>query len=130
MTGELLIEVVLSLCWRHAADGLDQSAAVKPVHPFSTASSAAYLFPRASGSRGGGKTEPEPPGPGPLPEPPPRPIKLEVKLADGKVRQIQSMTATTFGSSDGTPMSAAQFLENLDGVPPEFFKEEEGLRTL
>jgi type I restriction enzyme R subunit len=82
------------------------------------------------GGRGGGKPEPEPPGPGPLPEPPPRPVKLEVKLADGKVRQIQSMTATTFWSADGTPMSAAQFLENLYGVLPEFFKDEDELRAI
>ncbi len=84
----------------------------------------------SGGGGGGGKPEPEPPGPGPLPEPPPRPVKLEVKLADGKARQIQSMTATTFWSADGTPMSAAQFLESLYGVLPEFFKDEDELRTL
>jgi type I restriction enzyme, R subunit len=82
------------------------------------------------GGGGGGRPEPEPPGPGPLPEPPPRPVKLEVKLADGKARQIQSMTATTFWSADGTPMSAAQFLENLYGVLPEFFKNEDELRQI
>jgi type I restriction enzyme R subunit len=86
--------------------------------------------PPGGGGGGGGKPEPEPPGPGPLPEPPPRPVKLEVKLADGKVRQIQNMTATTFWSADGTPMSAAQFLENLYGVLPEFFKDEDKLREL
>jgi type I restriction enzyme, R subunit len=82
------------------------------------------------GGGGGGRPEPEPPGPGPLLEPPPRPVKLEVKLADGKARQIQSMTATTFWSADGTPMSAAQFLENLYGVLPEFFKNEDELRQI
>jgi type I restriction enzyme R subunit len=86
--------------------------------------------PSVGGGGGGGKPEPEPPGPGPLPEPPPRPVKLEVKLADGKARQIQHMTATTFWSADGTPMSAAQFLESLYGVLPEFFKDEDELRTL
>jgi len=65
-----------------------------------------------------------------LPQPPEKTVKVEVKLADGKVRQIQSMTATTFWSADGTPMSAAQFLENLYGVLPEFFKDEDELRTL
>lgn len=82
------------------------------------------------GGGGGERPEPDPPGVGPLPEPPPRTVKLEVKLADGKVRQIQSMTATTFWSADGTPMSAAQFLENLFGVLPDFFKNEDELRTL
>lgn len=86
--------------------------------------------PSGGGGGGGGKPEPEPPGSGPLPEPPLRPVKLEVKLADGKARQIQSMTATTFWSADGTPMSAAQFLENLYGVLPEFFKNEDELRKL
>ena len=52
------------------------------------------------------------------------------RLFDGKARQIQSMTATTFWSADGTPMSAAQFLENLYGVLPEFVKDEDELRTL
>ena len=84
----------------------------------------------AGGGGDAGKPDPEPLGPGPLPEPPPRPVKLEVKLADGKVRLIQNMMATTFWSADGTPMSAAQFLENLYGVLPEFFKDEDELRTL
>lgn len=84
----------------------------------------------SGGGRGSDKPEAEPPGPGAMPEPPPRPVKLEVKLADGKVRLIQSMTATTFWSADGAPMSAAQFLEGLYGVLPEFFKDEDELRTL
>ncbi|WP_114972238.1 EcoAI/FtnUII family type I restriction enzme subunit R [Rhodoferax ferrireducens] len=83
-----------------------------------------------SGGGVGGNSDPEPPGLGTLPEPPPRPVKLEVKLADGKARLIQNMMATTFWSADGTPMSAAQFLENLYGVLPEFFKNEDELRTL
>jgi len=70
------------------------------------------------------------PQPDYLPQPPEKTVKVEVKLADGKVRQLQSMTATTFWSADGTPMSAAQFLESLYGVLPEFFKDEEELRTL
>ncbi len=65
-----------------------------------------------------------------VPQPPERAVKVEVKLADGKARQIQSMMATTFWSADGTPMSAAQFLESLYGMLPEFFKDEDELRTL
>jgi len=63
-------------------------------------------------------------------QPPERAVKIEVKLADGKARQIQSMMATTFWSADGTPMSAAQFLESLYGMLPEFFKNEDELRTI
>ena len=72
---------------------------------------------------------PGPPGPTP-PPPPPKPPMTEVTLADGKARLIQNMMATTFWSADGTPMSAAQFLESLYGVLPEFFKDEDELRTL
>lgn len=84
--------------------------------------------PRGGG--GGGGPSPEPP-PGPLPEPPEPPRqKIKVKLADGKARSIQSMTATTFWSADGRPMSAAQFLEVLYGALPEFFKDEDELRKI
>lgn len=82
-----------------------------------------------TGGGGGGGGDPEPPGPGPTPPPPP-PRKIKVKLADGKARNIQSMTATTFWSADGRPMSAAQFLEVLYGVLPEFFKDEDELRRI
>jgi type I restriction enzyme R subunit len=73
----------------------------------------------------------EPPRPD-LPPPPrePTPERIHVKLADGKMRQIQSMVATTFWSADGRPMSAAQFLESLFGALPEFFKDEDQLREI
>jgi type I restriction enzyme R subunit len=53
-----------------------------------------------------------------------------VKLADGKARNIQHMMATSFWHPDGTPMSAHQFLEMLFGRLPEFFRDEDELRTL
>ena len=56
--------------------------------------------------------------------------KAKVKLADGKERTIQHMTATTFWGPDGKPMSAAQFLETLYGAMPEFFKDEDELRAI
>jgi type I restriction enzyme R subunit len=55
--------------------------------------------------------------------------KAKVKLADGKERNIQHMTVTSFWH-DGKPMSAQQFMEMLFGNLPEFFKNEEELRTL
>lgn len=80
------------------------------------------------------KPAPPPPGPvppGPDPEPrPPRPAKIKVKLADGKERAIQHMMCTTFWHSDGTPMSAQQFMELLFGALPEFFRDEAELRAL
>ncbi len=69
------------------------------------------------------------PGPGPVPPPPPR-TKIKVRLADGKERTIQHMTATTFWSPDGKPMSAEQFLRSLYGKLPEFFKNENELRAI
>ncbi|MDO9102568.1 MAG: DEAD/DEAH box helicase family protein [Candidatus Nitrotoga sp.] len=56
--------------------------------------------------------------------------KIRIKLADGKTRTIQHMMVTSFWHPDGTPMSAQQFMEALFGKLPEFFKDEEELRTL
>ena len=53
-----------------------------------------------------------------------------LKLADGKARTLQHMSATTFWSADGKPMSAAQFLETLFGALPEFFLDEDQLSAL
>jgi type I restriction enzyme R subunit len=55
---------------------------------------------------------------------------IRVRLADGKERTIQSMVATTFWSADGTPMSAAEFLEALFGTLPALFRDEDQLRAL
>lgn len=56
--------------------------------------------------------------------------KLKIKLKDGKEREIQHMIATSFWSSDGKPISAEEFLENLFGKLPDFFKDEEELRKI
>lgn len=85
--------------------------------------------------------EPEDPGPKlprgvPKPKPDeekekqPRPKRIKVKLADGKERAIQHMMCTSFWHPDGTPMSAQQFMEVLFGKLPDYFKNEEELRTL
>ena len=57
----------------------------------------------------------------------PKPEKILIKLSDGKTRQIQHMMATSFWGADGKPLYAAQFLESLFGVLPEFFKDEDAL---
>ncbi|MGE3972470.1 MAG: EcoAI/FtnUII family type I restriction enzme subunit R [Porticoccaceae bacterium] len=72
----------------------------------------------------------DPPGYESPPEPLPPRRKIKVQLADGKERKIQHMTATTFWSADGRPMSAAQFLEVMYGALPEFFKDEDELRRI
>jgi type I restriction enzyme R subunit len=80
---------------------------------------------------------PQPPVPAPDGEEPegeddpvPRRERLVIRLADGKAREIQHMTATSFWSADGRPISANQFLESLFGTLPEFFKDEDELRKI
>lgn len=81
--------------------------------------------------------EPTPPGPEKpkkpktkKPEPPDPKTKIVIKLADGKVRAIQHMTHTSFWSIEGKPISAQDFLNNLYGCLPSFFKSEEELRNI
>lgn len=61
---------------------------------------------------------------------PERAKTIKVKLADGKERSIQSMTATTFWSPDGKPMSSAEFIQSLYGEIPNLFKSENQLRQI
>ena len=75
----------------------------------------------------------DPPGtPGdPPPEPPDEPKrKLKIKLRDGKEREIQHMIATSFWGADGKPVSVQEFMDNMFGAMPEFFKNEEELRKI
>ena len=55
---------------------------------------------------------------------------IKIKLSDGKERAIQNMTATTFWSPEGKPISAAEFIERLFGDMPDLFKDEDELRQL
>lgn len=63
-------------------------------------------------------------------EQPEKKQKLKIKLRDGKERQIQHMISTSFWSADGRPISAEEFLQNLFGKLPEFFKNEDELRKI
>lgn len=56
--------------------------------------------------------------------------KIKVKLANGKELQIQHMIATSFWSADGKPISVEEFLQNLFGDLPKFFKSEDELREI
>ena len=70
----------------------------------------------------------EPPTP---PEPPEEPKKkLKIKLRDGKEREIQHMISTSFWGADGKPVSIQEFMDNMFGAMPEFFKSEEELRKI
>jgi type I restriction enzyme R subunit len=75
---------------------------------------------------------PNPPGPqGPAEPEPQAERKLKIKLADGKVREIQTMRSTMF-FVDGKAISAEDFLKRLFNTLnlPEFFGSEAELRRL
>jgi type I restriction enzyme R subunit len=55
---------------------------------------------------------------------------IKVKLSDNKVREIDSMVKTSFWSPSGKPISSAEFIEQLFGDLPEFFKSESELRKI
>jgi len=56
--------------------------------------------------------------------------KVKIKLRNGKELEIQKMISTSFWSADGKPISAEEFLNNLFGELPNFFKSEAELREL
>ena len=55
---------------------------------------------------------------------------MKVKLSRGKEREIQHMMTTSFWDSDGKPITAEQFLNNLFGELPKLFKDEVELRRI
>lgn len=56
--------------------------------------------------------------------------KIKIKLRDGKERQIQHMIQTSFWGADGKPISTEEFLHNMFGALPDFFKNEDELRKI
>lgn len=79
---------------------------------------------------------PGPVGPGPTPRPPIPPVPPEprlmtrIRLKDGKEREIQHMVSTSFWGANGKPISAEEFLRNMFGALPDFFKDEKELREI
>lgn len=86
------------------------------------------LEPEGAGTPGG-NTGPKPPKPGGGETPEPK-ERLVIKLADGKERTFQHMSATTFWDASGRPISATQFVQNLFGKLPELFRDEDDLRRI
>lgn len=91
--------------------------------------------------------EPEPPTPRPprpYPEPPDNPNRsdedpgpdgperrmIRIKLADGKIRELQHMVKTSFYSPSGAPISAEDFLKSMFGALPALFANENELRAI
>ncbi|MCY3597522.1 MAG: DEAD/DEAH box helicase family protein [Rhodospirillales bacterium] len=59
-----------------------------------------------------------------------RPEKIVVRLADGKERTIQYISATTYWSADGKPISAAEFVRQLFGDLAGMVDDEDQLRSI
>lgn len=57
-------------------------------------------------------------------------VKVRIKLRDGKEQEITHSVQTSFFNADGTPITTQEFLNNLYGAIPEFFKNEEELRKI
>ena len=55
---------------------------------------------------------------------------IKIKLADGKIRELDSTVRTLFYSADGKSISSEEYLQNLFGALPEIFKSENELREI
>jgi len=56
--------------------------------------------------------------------------KIKIKLRDGKEAEITHSVESAFFNAEGKPISMQEFLNNLYGAIPEFFKSEEDLRRI
>jgi len=55
---------------------------------------------------------------------------IEIQLSDGKVRQIQHISAVMYWSTEGKPITAKEFIERMFDDLPQFFENEEQLREI
>ena len=55
---------------------------------------------------------------------------IKIKLADGKIRELDSTVRTLFYNADGLPISSEEYLQNLFGALPEIFTNEDELRAI
>lgn len=96
---------------------------------------------------GGGEEEPgtcpicghspcqcEKPAPEPCPDCGQRPCvcnrKILITLSDGKARSIRHIASALYWSPDGKPITAREFIERLFEDLPQFFSDEDQLRTI
>jgi type I restriction enzyme R subunit len=75
--------------------------------------------------------EPKPPST-PDPDKPAveRPEKIRIELGEGKVREFEFTMTTTFWGPNGEQITVEQFLKNLFGELPSFYKNEADLRKI
>jgi type I restriction enzyme, R subunit len=75
--------------------------------------------------------EPKPPKtPGPEKPIVERPEKIRIELGEGKVREFNFTMTTTFWGPNGEQLTVEQFLKNLFGELPSFYKNEADLRRI
>ena len=55
---------------------------------------------------------------------------VEIKLEDGKIREIEYSNQTLYYDQSGKPISAEEFLRNIFGALPDLFRDENELRSL
>jgi len=55
---------------------------------------------------------------------------VRVRLSDNKIRELDSMVKTSFWTPTGTPISAEEFVKQLFGDIPSFFRDEYELRKI
>ena len=60
----------------------------------------------------------------------PKPEKLEIRLSDGRTREIRFLKSDMFWGADGKPVSAEDFLKAMFGQMPEFYNSIEDLLYL
>ncbi|MCK5818204.1 MAG: DEAD/DEAH box helicase family protein [Psychromonas sp.] len=56
--------------------------------------------------------------------------KIEIKLSDGKTRQIHHISSVMYWNADGVPITAKAFIERLFDDLPQFFENEDQLREI
>ena len=74
--------------------------------------------------------EPKPGKPVKQPPKEPRPERIDVKLADGKKRNIQVLMTTSYLDTNGNPISSEAYINQLFENLPVFFKNEDELRKI
>lgn len=56
--------------------------------------------------------------------------KIVIQLSDGKARQIKHISSAMYWSAEGRPITAKEFVERMFDDLPQFFENEDQLRTI
>ena len=56
--------------------------------------------------------------------------KIVINLSDGKTRSIQHISSVMYWDASGTPITAKEFIERMFDDLPQFFEDEDQLRSI